>query len=234
MDQLRSIVHFFNCNKSYKSNAGVLNHVNNLLAKANLKIEEEFRQLLTSYRFVLLHILSVTIIYDFLVGTLAISFLEALCFTTNVSWHKFSEMNENWFFIYILFLVHETFFGLLASSNSFNQGWVTVFSFVAAEVVSLLDFSKPVEPDRLFDCLPHPLRPSSGSPGHQGEATGKNPSSTNHSEHNKSLETAVYTAPTLIPPRILPLLHDLAQQMSQAGHQQQLYKIYRWDFFIFF
>ena len=85
MDQLRSIVHFFNCNKSYKSNAGVLNHVNNLLAKANLKIEEEFRQLLTSYRFVLLHILSVTIIYDFLVGTLAISFLEALCFTTNVS-----------------------------------------------------------------------------------------------------------------------------------------------------
>ncbi|XP_019076942.1 exocyst complex component EXO70A1 isoform X2 [Vitis vinifera] len=136
MDQLRSIVHFFNCNKSYKSNAGVLNHVNNLLAKANLKIEEEFRQLLTSY-------------------------------------------------------------------------------------------SKPVEPDRLFDCLPHSLRPSSGSPGHQGEATGKNPSSTNHSEHNKSLETAVYTAPTLIPPRILPLLHDLAQQMSQAGHQQQLYKIYR-------
>ena len=84
-----------------------------------------------------------------------------------------------------------------------------------------------MEPDRLFDCLPHPLRPSSGSPGHQGEATGKNPSSTNHSEHNKSLETAVYTAPTLIPPRILPLLHDLAQQMSQAGHQQQLYKIYR-------
>lgn len=113
------------------------------------------------------------------------------------------------------------------SSNTSNQGWATIFSFVAAEVISLLDFSKPMEPDRLFDCLPHSLRPASGSPGHQGDASGKIASSTNPSEHNKSLDTGVYTAPTLIPPRILPLLHDLAQQMSQAGHQQQLYKIYK-------
>ncbi|KAA8518464.1 hypothetical protein F0562_015938 [Nyssa sinensis] len=75
-------------NKSLKSSSGVLNHANNLLAKAILKLEEEFRQLLTSY-------------------------------------------------------------------------------------------SKPVEPD------------------------------------------------SLIPPRILPLLHDLAHQLVLAGHQQQLYSIYR-------
>ncbi|XP_042475383.1 exocyst complex component EXO70A1-like [Macadamia integrifolia] len=137
IDQLRSNVRFFSSNKSFKSSDGVLNHANNLLAKAILKLEEEFKQLLTSY-------------------------------------------------------------------------------------------SKPVEPDCLFDGLPNSLRPSSGSPGHQADSIGKNPSTNHHSEHpNKSLETAVYTPPTLIPPRILPLLHDLAQQMVQAGHQQQLLKIYR-------
>ncbi|XP_077235637.1 exocyst complex component EXO70A1-like [Tasmannia lanceolata] len=137
VDQLRSNARFFSSNKSFKSSDGVLSHVNGLLSKAILKLEEEFRQLLSSY-------------------------------------------------------------------------------------------SKPVEPDRLFDCLPNNLRPSAGSPGHQGDASGKNPSSTNHSDHQgKSLENAVYTPPTLIPPRIMPLLHDLAQQMVQAGHQQQLLKIYR-------
>ncbi|XP_058209820.1 exocyst complex component EXO70A1 isoform X1 [Rhododendron vialii] len=130
VDQLRSIVHFFSGNKSLQSSIGVLNHANNLLSKAILKLEEEFRQLLTSY-------------------------------------------------------------------------------------------SKPVEPDRLFDCLPNCLRPSSGSPG-QGDANGKKLSSTNH-----KLEAAIFTVPTLIPPRILPLLHDLAQQMVHAGHQQQLFTIYR-------
>ncbi|KAF7139885.1 hypothetical protein RHSIM_Rhsim06G0066000 [Rhododendron simsii] len=130
VDQLRSIVRFFSGNKSLQSSIGVLNHANNLLSKAILKLEEEFRQLLTSY-------------------------------------------------------------------------------------------SKPVEPDRLFDCLPNCLRPSVGSPG-QGDANGKKLSSTNH-----KLEAAVFTVPTLIPPRILPLLHDLAQQMVHAGHQQQLFTIYR-------
>ncbi|KAJ4979021.1 hypothetical protein NE237_009801 [Protea cynaroides] len=137
IDQLRSNVRFFSSNKSFKSSDGVLNHANYLLAKAILKLEDEFKQLLTTY-------------------------------------------------------------------------------------------SKPVEPDCLFDCLPNLLRPSSGSPGHQTDSSGKNPSTNNHSDHsNKSLEPAVYTLPTLIPPRVLPLLHDLAQQMVQAGHQQQLFKIYR-------
>ena len=88
------------------------------------------------------------------------------------------------------------------------------------------NFSKPVEPNRLFDCLPNSLRPSSGSPGPNPESSGRNPSN-NHSEQKSILENAVYTPPTLIPPRILPLLHDLAQQMVQADHQQQLLKIYR-------
>uniref|UniRef100_A0A5B6ZXT9 Exocyst subunit Exo70 family protein n=1 Tax=Davidia involucrata TaxID=16924 RepID=A0A5B6ZXT9_DAVIN len=136
VDQLRSIVRFFSSNKSLKSSIGVLNHANNLLAKSISKLEEEFRQLLTSY-------------------------------------------------------------------------------------------SKPVEPDCLYDCLPNSMRPSSGSPG-QADFSGKKPSSTNHSQNqNRSLETVVYTPPALIPPRILPLLHDLAHQLVLAGHQQQLFSIYR-------
>ncbi|GAB4856290.1 hypothetical protein Ancab_014218 [Ancistrocladus abbreviatus] len=84
-------------------------------------------------------------------------------------------------------------------------------------------YSKPVEPDRLFECLPNSLRPSSGN---QGDAGGK--SSTNSNEqNNKNAENAVYTPLTLIPPRVLPLLHDLAYQMVQSGYQQQVLKIYR-------
>lgn len=84
-----------------------------------------------------------------------------------------------------------------------------------------LNFSKPVEPDRLFDCLPNSLRPSAS--GQHGEGGGKNQS---ESQKN-NLDTPVFTLPTLIPPRVVPLLHDLAQQMVQAGHQQQLFRVYR-------
>lgn len=85
---------------------------------------------------------------------------------------------------------------------------------------AFLMYSKPLEPDRLFECLPNSMRPS--SPGHHADAAHKS-----HSEQNSALEDGVFTVPTLIPPRILPLLHDLAQQMVQAGHQQQLIRIYR-------
>lgn len=51
VDQLRSNIRFFSSNKSFKSSDGVLAHANNLLAKAILKLEEEFKQLLMSYRF---------------------------------------------------------------------------------------------------------------------------------------------------------------------------------------
>ncbi|KAJ7971664.1 Exocyst subunit Exo70 family protein [Quillaja saponaria] len=125
IDQLRANVRFFSSKKSFKSSDGILNHANNLLAKAISKLEDEFRQLLTNY-------------------------------------------------------------------------------------------SKPVEPDRLFECMPNSLRPSSASS-----------SKSNSDNQNKSLETSIYTPPILIPPRVLPLLHDLAQQMVQANHQQQLFKIYR-------
>ncbi|KAK4345826.1 hypothetical protein RND71_036002 [Anisodus tanguticus] len=128
VNQLRSIVKFFSSTKGLKSGIGMINHASSLLAKSVLKLEEEFRQLLTLY-------------------------------------------------------------------------------------------SKPVEPDRLFDCLPQSLRPSTGSPS-KGDGTGTK-------EHQRSLETVVYHPPALIPPRILPLLHELAQQMIQAGHQQQLYTIYK-------
>lgn len=139
VELLRSHVRFFSSKRSFNSSDGVLSHTNDLLKKAILKLEDEFKQLLLTY-------------------------------------------------------------------------------------------SKPVEPDRLIECLPNNLRPSSGSPGDQGDAAtgGRNPSSTNHSEHQgQSLESAEYTPPTLIPPRIMPLLHDLAQQMVQASRQQQSLHMYR-------
>lgn len=72
------------------------------------------------------------------------------------------------------------------------------------------------------------MRPSSGSPEDQLDTNSKIPSSNGHHEHHhNNAENAAYTPPTLIPPRILPLLHDLAMQMVQAGHQQQILKIYR-------
>ncbi|KAH6756668.1 exocyst subunit exo70 family protein A2 [Perilla frutescens var. hirtella] len=130
VEQLRSIVQFFTGNKNFKSGIGVVNQANALLGKAILKLEEEFRQLLSAY-------------------------------------------------------------------------------------------SKPIEPDRLFDCLPNSMRPSTGSP-REGEPTGKK-----SDNHNKSLEAVVYQLPTLIPPKLLPLLHEIAKQMIQAGHQQQVAILYR-------
>ncbi|WMV53696.1 hypothetical protein MTR67_047081 [Solanum verrucosum] len=134
IEQLRNNIRFFNNNKSFKSSDGVLNNANSLLAKAISKLEDEFKQLLSSY-------------------------------------------------------------------------------------------SKPVEPERLFECLPTSMRPSTGSPGDQ-DSSSKNHLPSSHGEHNHGTDDTVYTPPTLIPPRILPLLHDLSQQMVQAGHQQQLVKIY--------
>ncbi|XP_028805156.1 exocyst complex component EXO70A1 [Neltuma alba] len=137
IERLRSNIQFFGSKKGFKSSDGVVNHANTLLAKAISKLEDEFKQLLSSY-------------------------------------------------------------------------------------------SKPVEPERLFDCLPNSMRPSSLSPGREGDSNGKNPSSNNPSDPlNNDTESVVYTPPALIPPRILPLLHDLALQMVQAGNQQQLLKIYR-------
>ncbi|KAJ1273560.1 hypothetical protein BS78_06G290900 [Paspalum vaginatum] len=81
--------------------------------------------------------------------------------------------------------------------------------------------SKPMEPDRLFDCLPSTLRPSSES---QPDG-GKNPSAGSQSE-NQQNEAAVYSPPALIEPKFVPLLSKLAQQLVQAGCQQQCSEIY--------
>ncbi|GLT57028.1 hypothetical protein SLA2020_300320 [Shorea laevis] len=129
LDQLRNSNCYFSSKKSFRNSDVVVNHANSLLVTAILKLEDEFKRLLTSY-------------------------------------------------------------------------------------------SKPIQPDCLFDCLPKSLCPASRSPGDQGDAGGKT-ESTNHSEHHKNdLENAAHTTPTLIPPSIMPLVHDLAQQMVQAGHQQ--------------
>ena len=50
IEQLRENIRFFSSNKSFKSSDGVLNHANGLLNKAISKLEEEFKQLLSSYR----------------------------------------------------------------------------------------------------------------------------------------------------------------------------------------
>eukprot|EP01018_Ginkgo_biloba_P012251 Gb_18937 [translate_table: standard] len=89
-------------------------------------------------------------------------------------------------------------------------------------------YSKVVEPERLFECLPNSLRPSTGSPGNQGDSNGRKMSPGSHPEQiAKGTEGAAYVLPTLIPPRIIPQLHDLARRMVEAGHEQQCLKIYR-------
>lgn len=54
IDQLRSTNRYFTGNKNFKSNEAILIHTSNLLVKAISKLEDEFRQLLTNYRFVFL------------------------------------------------------------------------------------------------------------------------------------------------------------------------------------
>lgn len=75
VDQLRSIVRFFSGKKGIKSSIGVVNHANNLIGKAVIKLEEELRQLLALYRFahhiVTIHLaLVVSLIYMISCGKL--------------------------------------------------------------------------------------------------------------------------------------------------------------------
>ncbi|KAJ8615435.1 hypothetical protein MRB53_034807 [Persea americana] len=130
VDQLRGIIRFFTTNKGLKASETVFIHINGLLSKAILNLEEEFKNILLMY-------------------------------------------------------------------------------------------SKPVEADRLFDSFPNRTRPSAGSSG-DGDSSGR----IHSPHHGKSLENPPPPV-ALIPPRVLPLLHDLAEQMVKAGHQQQCFKIYR-------
>ncbi|XP_051149019.1 exocyst complex component EXO70A1-like [Andrographis paniculata] len=83
-------------------------------------------------------------------------------------------------------------------------------------------YSKAAEPDRLYDCLPSFMRPSMGS-SHASEAYTIKRSD----YHNRSSETHVFQLPVLIPPRIVPLLLKIAQQMIEAGHHNQVFVLYR-------
>lgn len=137
VNKLKRNVEFFKSNRSFKSSDAVVSHANNLMSKAIVKLEEEFRQIL--------------------------------------------------------------------STNS-----------------------NPVEPEHLFDCLPNSLRPASGSLEDQADSNGLHSAAANHSGHGaKSPEASVYKHPTLIPPRIVPLLQNLARELAQAGRQPQCSKIYR-------
>ncbi|GKB46589.1 exocyst complex component EXO70A1-like protein [Tanacetum coccineum] len=109
--------------------------------------------------------------------------------------------------------------GVLSHSNSLLSKAISKFEHEFIQLLS--SYSKPVEPDRLYECLPNSLRPSSGSP----DASGKN-ASNSHTDHINA-ENAVFKPPVLIPPRVLPLLQDLAQHMVQAGHTQQCLIVYR-------
>ncbi|KAL5230785.1 hypothetical protein ABZP36_029561 [Zizania latifolia] len=72
-------------------------------------------------------------------------------------------------------------------------------------------YGKPIEPGRLFDCLTKPPR----APKANHEADGGHYT---YSEHPiEGMDTTICRTPTLIPPRILPLLHDRAQQLVQGS-----------------
>lgn len=115
--------------------------------------------------------------------------------------------------------------GVLNHSNTLLAKAISKLEEELKHILS--SYSKAVDPDRLFECLPNSMRPSAAEPP-RDQAGGKTPSSHSHAEQtNNGPENAVFTPLTLIPPRVLPLLRDLAQHMIQAGNQLQLLKIYR-------
>lgn len=85
--------------------------------------------------------------------------------------------------------------------------------------------SKPQEYAKLLDCLPNSLRSTpSGSQGAGDEAAGKGVSSR---PANGKTSKGPESLGSLIPLKIIPHLHELAQRMITAGHHQQCCKIYR-------
>lgn len=86
--------------------------------------------------------------------------------------------------------------------------------------------SKPQEPARLIEYLPNSVRstPSSGSQGGGDESAGKGASP--HPANGKNSKGPENFG-SLIPLKIIPQLHELAQRMITAGHHQQCCKIYR-------
>lgn len=52
IDQLRRNIRFFGNKKGFKNDDGVVIRANNLISEAISKLEDEFKRLLSSYRFV--------------------------------------------------------------------------------------------------------------------------------------------------------------------------------------
>ncbi|PNT65404.1 hypothetical protein BRADI_4g41980v3 [Brachypodium distachyon] len=116
----------------------------------------------------------------------------------------------------------ENFKGVKIFLHQANNLLSKAFLIIEGEFKQLLrTYSKPVEPDSLFVSPPKLQLASKGD----SEIGGGNRSQSEHP--SKSLETAIYRTPTLIPPEILQLLHRIAQQLVQAGNQQSCYNIYR-------
>jgi len=57
IDQLRRNIRFFNNKKGFKNDDGIAIRANNLIAEAISKLEEEFKRLLSSYRFVFIFLM---------------------------------------------------------------------------------------------------------------------------------------------------------------------------------
>lgn len=83
IDQLRNNLRFFTSNKSFKSTDEVLDHANSLLAKSISKLEEEFKQILLSYRSVCIFIdayFDARTSFMFMCSALPSSFVRETCF----------------------------------------------------------------------------------------------------------------------------------------------------------
>ncbi|GAB2272122.1 hypothetical protein Dimus_006941 [Dionaea muscipula] len=87
----------------------------------------------------------------------------------------------------------------------------------------LSSHSTHVERDRLIECLPPSLRPLA-SPG---DAADKYSIHSEDQKKSSKVDDYDYILLTLVPHHVVPLLHNLAHQMVQAGNEQQVLNIYR-------
>lgn len=93
------------------------------------------------------------------------------------------------------------------------------------ELTMRLFHSKVIDPARLSEALPASMRPSMNGPTSPGAVGGDGKVRTPQSpglDPNKPLQL-----PTLIAPRFIPQLQEMAQRMIGAGHHQQCLKVYR-------
>eukprot|EP00249_Psilotum_nudum_P007075 c20293_g3_i1 orf=497-2074(+) len=93
----------------------------------------------------------------------------------------------------------------------------------------LTTHSKVPEPARLLECLPNTVRSSAASLGAASmpdDSPGKSATMAD-GKNGKGMKAIMITLPVLLPPRIIPQLHELALRMITAGHHQQCVNAYR-------